>query len=327
MKAIIVRKHGGPEVLESVNIPLPEPKTGQARVEIHAVGINRRDAFIRAGVYNRELPLVPGIEGSGVIDAIGPDVTGWNIGDRVAYYVPDLMGAYAEFQVVPIERMVKLPDQLSFLDAAAVFDHGLTAHYLSSTTFPMRKGHRILVHAAAGGVGSLLLQLAKRAGATVFGTVSTPRKAALIKSLGADDAILYQDRDFVAGIMKLTHGEGVDAVFDSVGKDTVAGSVQCLTKRGMLILYGQSSGVVENISPAKLADQGSVYFTRPHLLDHIETSKELNRRSQDIFSWCLQGDLTVSVDKVYPLSAVADAHRRLEDRTRSGKILMVSSGH
>ncbi|MDC0033495.1 quinone oxidoreductase [Alphaproteobacteria bacterium] len=327
MKAIIVRKYGGPEALEPVDLPLPEPLAEQARISLRAIGVNRRDAFIRAGIYDRNLPLVPGIEGSGVIDAVGPGVTDWNIGDRVVYYVPDLLGAYAEFQVVPIERMVKLPDQMSFLDAAAVFDHGLTAHYLSTTTFPVQEGHRVLIHAAAGGVGSLLLQLAKRAGATVFGTVSTPRKAKLIRSLGANDAILYRDADFVAAITTLTDGKGVDAVFDSVGKDTVAGSVKCLTKRGMLILYGQSSGVVENITPAALADQGSVYFTRPHLLDHIDTPEELNRRSQELFSLCLRGDLTVNIDKVYSLLAVADAHRRLQDRSRSGKILMVPSPH
>lgn len=323
MKAIIVRRHGGPEVLEHVDVPLPEPAAGEVRIALRAIGINRRDAFIRAGIYKRDLPLVPGIEGAGIVDAVGRGVAGWRIGDRVVYYVPDRLGAYAEYHVVPVGRLVRLPEALSFQDAAAVFDHGLTAHYLSTTTFPLREGHRVLVHAAAGGVGSLLLQFAKRLGATVFGTVSTPRKADLIKALGADAAIDYRRSDFVAAIMELTGGQGVHAVYDSVGKDTVAGSIRCLAKRGMLILYGQSSGPVTAIDPAELADHGSLFFTRPHLLDHIDSPEELAQRSRDIFSWCLQGGVTVTVDKVYPLSAVADAHRRLEDRSRSGKILLV----
>ena len=310
-------------MLEPVDVPLPEPAVGQVRIVLRAIGINRRDAFIRAGIYKRDLPLIPGIEGAGVIDAIGSGVAGWNIGDRVVYYVPDLLGAYAEYHVVPVDRLVRLPEQMSFQDAAAIFDHGLTAHYLSTTTFPLQKGHRILVHAAAGGVGSLLLQFAKRLGATVFGTVSTPRKADYIKSLGADEAILYRDSDFVAAIMKLTNGQGVHAVYYSVGKDTVAGSVRCLAKRGMLILYGQSSGPVDSIAPAALADQVSLYFTRPHLLDHIDTPEELDRRSQDIFSWYLRGDVKVTIDHVYPFAAVGEAHRRLEDRARSGKILLI----
>jgi len=318
-----VRRHGGPEVLEQAEVPLPRPVTGQVRVGLRAIGVNRRDAFIRAGTYKRDLPLIPGIEGAGVVDAIGPGVTGWSIGDRVVYYVPDLLGGYAEYHAVPVDRLVRLPDAMSFDDAAAIFDHGLTAHYLSTTTFPLNRGHRVLVHAAAGGVGSLLLQFAKRQGATVFGTVSTPEKADFIRSLGADAAILYGDTDFVAGVEQLTGGRGVDAVFDSVGRDTVAGSIRCLAKRGMLILYGQSSGPVETISPAELADQGSVYFTRPHLLDHIDTPEEMDRRSREIFSWCLQGEVAATIDRIYPLSAVAEAHRRLEDRSRWGKILLV----
>ena len=323
MKAILVRSHGGPDVLDYVDVPLLEPLVGQVRVALRAIGINRRDAFIRAGSYKRDLPLIPGIEGAGIVDAVGPGVSGWNIGDRVVYYVPDRPGTYAEYQVVPVERLVKLPDQLSFQDAAAIFDHGLTAHYLSTTTFPLNKGHRVLIHAAAGGVGSLLVQFAKRLGATVFGTVSTPQKADLIKSLGADEAIRYRDVDFVDAILNLTDGQGIDAVYDSVGKDTFVGSLRCLKKRGMLILYGQTSGAVEAINPTELADQGSVFFTRPHLLDHIDTPTELDRRSQDIFSWYMCGDVKANVSQVYPLSAAVDAHRQLEDRSRSGKILLV----
>jgi NADPH2:quinone reductase len=323
LKAIVVRKHGGPEVLEHVDAPLPEPTSGQVRVALRAIGINRRDAFIRAGIYKRELPLIPGIEGAGIVDVVGHGVTCWHRGDRVVYYVPDRLGAYAEYQVIPTGRLVKLPDQLSFEDAAAIFDHGLTAHYLSTTTFPLHKGHRALIQAAAGGVGSLLLQFAKRLGATVYGTVSTPQKADFIRALGADAAIIYRDTNFVDAVAKLTDGQGVHVVYDSVGKDTVAGSIRCLRKRGMLVLYGQSSGPVKAIDPAELADRGSLFFTRPHLLDHISSPEELERRSQDIFTWCLQGEISVKIDKVYKLSDVAEAHRQLEDRSQSGKILLI----
>jgi NADPH2:quinone reductase len=292
-------------------------------VALRAIGINRRDAFIRSGTYKRDLPLIPGIEAAGVVDVLGPDVTGLKVGDRVVYYVPDLLGAYAEFQVVPVGRTVPLPAGLSFVDAAAIFDHGLTAHYLSATTFPVRDGHRVLIHAAAGGVGSLLVQFAKRRGAAVICTVSTPEKAALVTSLGADETVLYRDQDFVSAVADFTGGQGVDTVFDSVGRDTVDGSIRCLKKRGMLILYGQSSGPVTAIDPARLADQGSVYFTRPHLLDHIGTPEELQARSGAVFSCFLEGGLRVRINRQYPISQVIDAHRALEDRSQSGKILLI----
>lgn len=323
MKAIVVRKHGGPEVLERAELPLPEPASGQVRVALRAIGINRRDSFIRTGVYQRKLPLILGIEGAGIVDGIGPDVTGWRNGDRVVYYVPDRLGSYAEYQAVPASRLARLPDELSFQQAAAIFDHGLTAHYLSHTTFPLRKGHRILIQAAAGGVGALLVQFAKRLGATVYGTVSTAQKADLIRALGVDHAINYRDTDFVEAIAKLTDGQGVDVVYDSVGKDTFEGSARGLARRGMLVLYGQSSGPVESINPTELADLGSLFFTRPHLLDHIASKEELEQRSQDVFGWLLRGEITVNIDKVYPLSDVAEAHRQLDDRSRSGKILLI----
>jgi NADPH:quinone reductase len=323
MKAIIVRRHGGPEVLEYADLLLPAPEAGQVRVALRAIGVNRRDSFIRDGSYPRELPLVPGIEGAGLVDGIGPGVTGWKTGERVVYYVPDRLGAYADYQIVPTDRISRLPDGLSFQDAAAIFDHGMTAHYLTTDTFPLREGHRVLVHAAAGGVGSLLVQFAKRLGATVYGTVSTGRKAELIKSLGADRAINYRETDFVEAVLELTGGKSVDAVFDSVGKDTVAGSIRCVTKRGMLILYGQTSGPVTAIDPAALAGQGSIFFTRPHLLDHIDTPEELDRRSKQVFSWCLKGEVKAHIDTSYPLSAAAEAHRMLADRAQSGKILLI----
>ena len=222
MKAVLIRKHGGPEVLEYVELPCPEPGEGQVRVRIKAIGLNRRDAFIRTGIYNRALPLIPGIEAAGIVDDVGAGVSGWAIADRVVYYAGDTLGAYAEYQVVAANRLVRLPAELSFQDAAAIFDHGLTAHYLSTSTFPLRKGHRVLIHAAAGGVGSLLTQFAKRAGAIVYGTVSTTEKALLIKTLGADDSILYTESDCVAAVQAFTGGEGVDVVYDSVGIDTIS---------------------------------------------------------------------------------------------------------
>jgi len=319
----MVRRHGGPEVLELEDVPAPEAGAGEVRVALRAIGVNGRDALIRAGTYRRDLPLIPGIEGAGIVDDIGPDVIGWRAGDRVVYYVPDRLGAYAEYQAVPAARMARLPDALSFEDAASVFDHGLTAHYLATTTFPLGEGHRVLVHGAAGGVASLLVQVAKRRGATVYGTVSTERKADYIRALGADAAILYRDTDFAGAVRDLTGGAGVNVVYDSVGKDTVAGSIRCLATRGMLVLYGQSSGPVETIRPAALADAGSLYFTRPHLLDHIDAPEELARRSRDIFDWFLRGEIAATIDRVYPLADAAAAHRRLAERDRTGKILLV----
>ncbi len=302
---------------------MPAPGNGEVRVRIKAIGINRRDAFIRAGIYKRDLPLTPGIEAAGVIDALGAGVSGWAEGERVVYYVPDRLGAYAEYQAVQATRLVRLPAQLSFHDAAAIFDHGLTAHYLTTSTFALRKGHRVLIHAAAGGVGSLLVQLAKRAGATVYGTASTPEKWLFINNLGIDSAISYRDADFVEAINTITRGAGVDVVYDSVGADTFERSMRCLKQRGTLVLYGQSSGEVTSINPAALADAGSLFFTRPHLAHHIATPEELSRRSQDIFSWYLKGEISLNIGQTYALADAAQAHRRLEDRSSFGKILLI----
>lgn len=322
MKAVVVRRHGGPEVLELTDMPVPAPAVGQVLVAVRAIGVNGRDGLIRSGAFPRNLPLVPGIEASGVIEAMDETVQGWSVGDRVVWYVPDLLGAYAEYQVVPATRLARLPDALSFEDAAAIFDNGLTAHYLATTTFPLKPGHRVLIHGAAGAVASLLLQCAKRFGATVYGTVSSAEKAHRIEALGADAAIPYRENDFVTAAMELTNGEGVDVVYDSVGKDTVAGSIRCLRKRGLLVLYGQSSGPVESVSPEDLAGQGSVYFTRPHLLDHIDTPEEMSRRSGDLFDWFLKGEFEVPVSHRFPLADIRKAHEALEDRSRIGKILL-----
>lgn len=322
MKAIVVSEHGGPEVLKYTEAPDPEPGPGHVRVAIRAIGINRRDGFIRTGEYRRPLPLIPGIEAAGAVDRVGPDVSGWAVGDRVVYYVPDLLGAYAEYQVVPAERLARVPNGLSFEEAAAIFDHGLTAHYLTTSTFPVRPRHKVLVHAAAGGVGSLVVQFAKRAGATVFGTVSTAQKAAWVRQLGAEEVINYREQNFVDAVQRLTDGRGVDAVYDSVGKDTVDGSINSLAKRGMLILYGQSSGPVTSINPAALADRGSLFFTRPHLIDHVGTQVELQTRADDVFSWLESREISVAVDHIFPLAQAASAHELLADRSRWGKMLL-----
>lgn len=322
MKAVVVRRHGGPDVLEMEEMPVPSPAVGQVLVAVRAIGVNGRDGLIRSGAFPRNLPLVPGIEASGVIEAMDETVLGWSVGDRVVWYVPDLLGAYAEYQAVPATRLARLPDALSFEDAAAIFDNGLTAHYLATTTFPLKPGHRVLIHGAAGTVAYLLLQCAKRFGATVYGTVSSAEKASRIEALGADAAIPYREKDFVTAAMELTNGEGVDVVYDSVGKDTVAGSIRCLRKRGLLVLYGQSSGAVASVNPSDLAGQGSVYFTRPHLLDHIDTPEELARRSGDLFDWFLKGEIEVPVSQRFPLADVRKAHEALAERSRIGKILL-----
>lgn len=323
IQALIVRKHGGPDVFERGEIELPEPGHGEIRVRLQAIGINRRDALIRAGIYKRPLPLIPGIEGAGFVDAVGEGVASWRVGQRVVYYVPDRLGAYAEAQVVPADRAVELPDAMSFQHAVSIFDHALTAHYLTTSTFPLRPGHRVLVQAAAGGVGSLIVQMAKRFGAKVYGTVSSPEKASLIKRLGADEAILYRDTDTVEAVERMTAREGVHVVYDSTGKDTIEASLRCLSTRGMLVLYGQSSGPVRSIDPAELADHGSLFFTRPHLLDHITPWAQLKQRSDEIFAWSLNGELTVEVGGIFNFDGIAAAHRRLEDRSVWGKLILV----
>ena len=322
MKAIVVRRHGGPEVLEYIDVPTPQTAPDEALVRLHAIGVNRRDAFIREGIYPRALPLTPGIEAAGVIEALGESVSRWHAGTRVVYYVPDRLGAYAEYQSVPVARLVQLPDAMPFEVAAAIFDHGLTAQYLTTSTFALREGHRALVHAGAGGVGSLLVQFAKQAGATVYATASTPEKQDWVRALGADAVIAYRDKDFVEAVRELTQGAGVDVVYDSVGAPTWHGSVRCLKPRGLLVLYGQSGGEVKAIDASLLADAGSVFFTRPHLAHHIATCEELDMRSADLFARWQDGEITFKNIHLYPLAEVAQAHARLADRASFGKIVL-----
>ncbi|HLV37149.1 MAG TPA: quinone oxidoreductase [Spirillospora sp.] len=321
MKAIRVHQHGGPEALSYEEVEVPQPGPGEARVKIEAIGLNFVDVYQRKGLYKNPLPLTPGNEAAGVVDAVGPDVTEVQVGQRVAYAMR--IGAYAEYAVVPAWTLVPLPDSISTQEAAAVLLQGLTAHYLCYSTYPLRAGEAALIHAAAGGVGLLLVQIAKGLGAQVIGTVSTEEKAQLAREAGADEIILYTQADFEAETKRLTGNRGVDVVYDSVGKDTFDKSLNCLRPRGMLVLYGQSSGPVPPVDPQILNTKGSLYLTRPSLGHYIADHTELLQRSGDLFQWMEAGDLRVRIDTTFPLARAADAHRYIEGRQTRGKVLLI----
>lgn len=320
MKAIRVHQYGGPEVLKYEEIPLPEPGAGEARVKIEAIGLNYIDIYQRTGLYPLTVPFTLGREGAGVVDAVGPNVTEVKKGDRVAYAMEP--GSYAEYAVVPAWKLVPLPRTLDTRSAAAVMLQGMTAHYLAYSTYPLKKGETALVHAAAGGVGLLLIQVAKRLGATVFGTVSTEEKAHLAKEAGADEIILYTQTDFAAEVKRLTNGRGVHVVYDSVGQSTFVKSLDCLRPRGYMILFGQSSGPVPLFDLGNLAGKGSLFVTRPSLLHYMTDRKELLQRTSDLFNWVAAGELTLRIDKTFPLAEAAEAHRQLEGRKTTGKVLL-----
>ena len=321
MKAIRVHQYGGPEVLRYEETPVPEPGAGQARVKIEAVGLNYIDIYLRTGLYPLPLPFTLGREGAGVVDAVGPQVTEVKKGDRVAYAMEP--GAYAEYAVVPAWKLVPVPRTLDSRSAAAAMLQGMTAHYLAYATYPLKRGETLLVHAAAGGVGLLLIQIAKRLGATVFGTVSTEEKARLAKGAGADEVILYTRTDFAAEVKKLTNGAGVHVVYDSVGQSTFAKSLDCLRPRGFLVLFGQSSGPVPPFDLGILAAKGSLFVTRPTLLHYMADRQELLMRANELFSWLDSGALKLRIDKTFPLSEAAEAHRQLEGRKTTGKVLLI----
>jgi NADPH2:quinone reductase len=320
MKAIRVHQFGAPEVLSYDEAPLPEPGTGEARVKIEAAGVNFIDVYHRTGSYPGQLPITPGMEGAGVVDAVGSEVLDVKVGDRVAYAMHQ--GSYADYAVVPAWRLVSIPDGLDTLLAAAVMLQGMTAHYLTCDTFPLRPDHTALVHAAAGGVGLLLVQLAKLRGARVIGTVSTEEKARLAREMGSDEVILYSQTDFETETRRLTDGEGVDVVYDSVGITTFDKSLKCLKPRGYLVLYGQSSGSVPPLDPQVLAARGSLFLTRPILGNYAADRAEVVGRSSDLFEWIAAGELQVRIDKTFPLAEAADAHRHLEARKTRGKLLL-----
>lgn len=321
VKAIRVTAPGGPEVLRLEEVPLPEPAAGEVRVRHEAVGVNFIDVYHRSGLYPVPTPFTPGMEGAGVVDAVGAGVDEWAVGDRVAYAM--VRGAYAEYATVPADRLVRVPEGVSSRDAAAAMLQGMTADYLVRSTFPLGPGKRALVHAAAGGVGLLLVQMAKALGATVYGTVSTEEKAALVKEAGADEVILYTRTDFADEVRRLTGGEGVHVVYDSVGQATFAGSLRSLAPRGMLVLFGQSSGPVEAFDPQLLNSHGSLFLTRPSLAHYVADRDELRERAERLFAALRDGSLRLRIDSTFPLADAEAAHRHLESRASKGKLLLI----
>ncbi len=321
MRAIRVHHVGGPEQLVLDEIPTPEPGSGQVRVKIDAVGANFIDLYRRKGQYHVQTPFTLGSEAVGVVDMVGPGVTDVHVGQRVASV--SLAGAYAEYALAPSEQVVPVPDGINAQQAAAAMLQGMTAHYLTHSTFPLHPGQTALIHAAGGGVGQLLVQYAKRLGARVIGTAGTERKAQLAREAGADDVILYTQEDFEAATKRLTGGAGVEVVYDSVGRDTFEKSLNCLKLRGYLVLYGQSSGPVAPVDPQTLNAKGSLFLTRPTLVHYIATREELIARSNDVLTSISQGTLRVRIDKTFALAQAAEAHRYLEERKTEGKVLLI----
>jgi NADPH2:quinone reductase len=321
MKAIRLTATGGPEVLRYEDVPDPRPAAGQVLVRIEAAGVNFADTYQRTGHYATPLPLILGQEAAGTVAVLGTGVTELNGGDRVAY--AGVLGAYAEYAAVPADQIVKLPDGVTARQGAAAMLQGMTAHYLATTTYPLKAGDTCLVHAAAGGVGLLLCQIAKLRGARVIGTVSTREKAELARGAGADDAILYTEQDFEAEVKRLTQGAGLQVVYDSVGRATFDKSLNCLARRGMLVLFGQSSGPVGPFDPQVLNRKGSLFLTRPTLLHYIGTRVELLARAGDVLSWIAAGKLKLRIGHEFPLAEAAQAHRELEGRATTGKILLI----
>lgn len=321
MQAIRVNQYGGPDALQLEEIPTPKPGPGQVRVRLEAIGVNFIDVYHRIGAYPSDLPITPGREGAGIVDALGSDVEGFNEGDRVAFAMTP--ATYAQYALINANMLAPVPDGVSGAQAAAVMLQGMTAHYLVTDTFDLQEGQTCLVHAAAGGVGHLLVQLAKIRGARVIGTASTEEKIAFAKEMGADEMIQYTDADFLEETMRLTGGRGVDVVYESVGKDTFMHSMRALRPRGYLVLYGQSSGAVEPLDPQLLNRHGSLFLTRPTLGHYIADRQELLGRARDLFNWINEGRLHVRIDKTYPLADAPAAHRYLEGRNTRGKILLL----
>ena len=321
MKAVRIHAPGGPEKLVYEDVPDPIAGPGEALVAIEAAGVNFIDVYRRTGLYPIAFPAINGSEGAGTVVALGPGVSEVAAGDRVAYQ--GTMGSYAERAVVPAKQLVRLPEGVSTRQGAALMLQGMTAHYLACATYPLGPGHACLVHAAAGGVGLLLCQIAKLRGARVIGTVSTSEKAALAREAGADEVILYVERDFEAELKRLTAGAGVQVVYDSVGKASFERSLQCLARRGMMVLFGQSSGPVPPFDPQALNRRGSLFLTRPKLDDYVATREELLERAGQVMDWVREGRLRLRIAAELPLSQAAEAHRRLEARATAGKILLI----
>ena len=320
MHAVRVHQPGGPEVLRYEEVPAPEPKPGEALVEIDAVGVNFIDVYKRTGLYKLPLPATLGEEGAGRVVAVGDGVTEVRPGDRVAW--ASVLGAYAEYALVPASRLVPLPSEISATHAAALMLQGMTAHYLACSTYPLRQGDRCLVHAAAGGVGLLLVQIAKMRGARVIATAGSDDKGQLAREAGADDVIVYTRRDFVEETKRLTDGRGVHVVYDSVGRTTFLPGLDALVHRGTMVLFGQSSGPVAPIDPQILNQKGSLFLTRPTLGHYVSSREELLWRARELFTWVATAQLSLRIGAEYPLSEAAEAHRALEGRRTTGKVLL-----
>jgi NADPH:quinone reductase len=321
VQAIRVYQVGGPEVLRYESVERPSPGPGQALVRVEATGLNFLEVYQCTGLYKVQLPFTPGSEAAGTVVEVGPGVASVRVGDRVASQ--NFAGSYAEFSLAPAERLVKLPDDVSIRLGAAVMLQGMTAHYLACSTFPLHSGHVCLVHAAAGGVGLLLCQIARRRGARVIGTVSTEEKARLAREAGAHEVILYTQQDFQVETMRLTGQGGVDVVYDSVGRTTFAQGLDCLAPRGMMVLYGQSSGPVGAIDPQILNQKGSLFLTRPSLGAYVATRAELLERASAVLGWVADGSLKVRIGHEFPLAAAAEAHAELQGRKTTGKVLLI----
>jgi NADPH:quinone reductase len=323
MKAVQVREPGGPEKMEIVDVPVPVPGPGHALVRIAASGVNFIDIYFRSGLYKSDLPITLGSEAAGTVESIGPNVTHVAPGDRVAYAM--VRGSYAEYAAVPETSLVKIPDTIDFDSAAAAMLQGMTAHYLTNSTFPLNSGQSCLVHAAAGGAGRLTAQMAKIRGARVFGTVSTVEKAAVAAKAGVDHPIVYTTVDFETEVKRMTGGAGVDVVYDSVGKTTFDKSLACLRPRGMMVLFGQSSGPVTAFEPQILNTRGSIFLTRPSLAHYLLSRDELLWRAGDVFTAIERGELVLRVDRVFPLAEAGAAHRALESRATAGKLILTTT--
>ena len=326
MHAIAIDRFGGPDALAVHDIALPAPQAGEVRVRVVFAGVNYIDVYMRNGTYARSatyrtpLPMVLGMEGAGTVDAVGRDVRDLAVGQRVAWCI--VRGAYAQYAIVPAWKLVPVPDAIPLDIACALMLQGSTAHYLTHSAYPLAAADTCLVHAGAGGVGQLLIQLAKGRGARVLATTGSREKADIARERGADEVILYRDTDFRDAVMRSTNGRGVDVVYDSVGRDTIARSIRSLRRRGLCVLFGASSGSVEAVSPLELAEAGSVFFTRPHLADYLRDAQEVRQRANDLFAACRNGSLTVAIDRILPLADAADAHRLLESRATRGKLLL-----
>lgn len=320
MRAIRINALGGPEALHEERVPVPTPNPGDALVRVEFAGVNFIDTYKRTGLYKIPLPATLGEEGAGTVEAVGDGVTEVRVGDRAVW--ASVLGAYAEYALVRAARVVPVPRGVDTRVAAAMMLQGMTAHYLAMTTFPLKKGDRCLVHAAAGGVGLLLVQIANQRGAYVIGTVGSEEKAQLAREAGADEVVNYAKQDFVAEVKRLTDSRGVQVIYDSVGKTTFLPGFDALAPRGMMVSFGQSSGPVAPLDPLLLSQKGSLFLTRPTLAHYIATREELLSRSGDLFDWIGRGALTVRIGAEFPLSQAADAHRALEGRQTTGKVLL-----